>query len=624
MKQKLTSKKYAIKPVVKVNTFTQTENKKNRIYIYVLLTIGLILYSNSLFNNYAFDDYTYIVQNNYVQQGFKGIGKILQTDALEGYIKANGGSVNDLSGGRYRPLSLITFAIEQSVFGGNPLISHFINIGLYLLTIFFLFHFLNKRVFKDKLGIAFLATLIFAIHPLHTEVVANIKSRDEILSFLFIILSLEYFFRYQLNKNSRERLLTLLFFFLALLSKEYAMFLVVFIPLLSYVMLKKSIRDCFIASIPFVAVAILYIVIRLSVIGFHTGNSSIITNNPYVLADAQQKIATKMFVLFYYIRLLFVPYPLSCDYSYNTFPYRTFVDPMVILSILVYLILIVFTIFWIRKRNILSIALLFYLLPLFFVSNFFIDIGATMGERLVYHSSLGFAILLAFGFSKFLNSRVAKNKEQAVVLILALVLTLSSAFVIIPRNNNWKNNLELFTHDVNVVPSSLLMNNNAGNELTNIISDTLNINEKDSLFKKSVFYFNRGIKVYPKWIFLPINLGNVYYKMGMKDSAEQIWKRVKKDFPGQIVLNRYLNIIGSDYFNKAMAVGKKGDVDSAIVYLKKGIDIDSSNSNYWFNLGGAYSIKKDFENALKAWEMALILDPKNENAKKALEALRVK
>src|SRR6185369_7431243 len=99
-------------------------------------------------------------------------------DTFDGYTNVK----NLVAGGRYRPLSVITFAIEIGIFGpGHPAKSHFVNIVLYGLLVVMLFKFMRDHLFKNNSLIPFIAALIFAIHPIHTEVVANIKSRDEIM-----------------------------------------------------------------------------------------------------------------------------------------------------------------------------------------------------------------------------------------------------------------------------------------------------------------------------------------------------------------------------------------------------------------------------------------------------------
>src|SRR4051812_7290690 len=89
-----------------------------RIQSFLLVIIGFLLYSNSLFNEYALDDGPIIRDNDYVQEGFRGIPKIFKTDSYDSFYKKMG-SGQQLSGGRYRPLSAVTFAVEQQLFGSD-------------------------------------------------------------------------------------------------------------------------------------------------------------------------------------------------------------------------------------------------------------------------------------------------------------------------------------------------------------------------------------------------------------------------------------------------------------------------------------------------------------------------
>jgi hypothetical protein len=180
-----------------------------KIQVIVLAIVGFIIYGNSVLNEYALDDGIVIEKNDYVQQGFKGIPKILKTDAYDSFYRSMNAK-QQLSGGRYRPLSVITFAIEQQLFGSKEtvkppadvaFIRHLLNVVFYILSVLVLLYFLETFIFKDNPLIAFITCLLFLIHPLHTEVIANVKSRDEILSFLFIVLTFIKVFRYKETKK---------------------------------------------------------------------------------------------------------------------------------------------------------------------------------------------------------------------------------------------------------------------------------------------------------------------------------------------------------------------------------------------------------------------------------------
>ena len=103
--------------------------KKNRFLLPLILVLFVVgLYVNTISHEYALDDKMVIENNEYTQQGIKGIKKILTTDMMAGMF---GEGAQIVQGGRYRPLSMISFAIEQSLFGGNPHISHVLNILFY-------------------------------------------------------------------------------------------------------------------------------------------------------------------------------------------------------------------------------------------------------------------------------------------------------------------------------------------------------------------------------------------------------------------------------------------------------------------------------------------------------------
>jgi hypothetical protein len=134
----------------------------------ILGLIAFLLYSNTINFDYVLDDSAAIVENQFVKKGIAGIPDLLRSDFWH---------FSNLQLGYYRPLSLITFAIEQQFFKGDPHISHFVNVAIYAFTAYVLFILLSS-IFKTRNFLfPLLISLFFIAHPVHTEVVANIKSR---------------------------------------------------------------------------------------------------------------------------------------------------------------------------------------------------------------------------------------------------------------------------------------------------------------------------------------------------------------------------------------------------------------------------------------------------------------
>jgi len=603
-----------------------------KIQTLILIILGFILYSNSFNNEYALDDGIVIQKNDYVQQGIRGIPKILSTDAYDSFYRQMHAK-QQLSGGRYRPLSVVTFAIEQGLFGSKEktktpediaFVRHVLNVVFYILSVILLLYFLRYFIFKDNPLIAFIACLIFLIHPIHTEVVANVKSRDEILSFLFIILTFITLLRYQESKDKKQLFYALVFYFLAFLSKEYAITLLLLIPMLLYIVKGSTLKESLISTIPFALVAIVYLIIRFSIVGKGgVIDNPDVLNNPFKFATTPEKWATKIEILNHYLRLLFYPYPLSSDYSYNTIPYTNFGNAWVWSSIIIHLSMITATIILFFKRNILSFALAFYLLHLFLISNFLLEIGATMGERLIYHSSLGFAIIIAVLADWLLKKTKRKRIQQIVGITFGIFITAWCTAIVIKRNTQWKNDTSLFIADAQTVPNSALVNGNAGKAYIDLSEKPENKSQEKELIIKSIFYLSRSVAIHKEYVNGYLNLGVAYFKLKDYDKARANWEIAKQIYPNNPFLKTNLKLMGSVYYNNAMNMGPKHPLE-ALKLLEKALEVDPNNADYWYNLGGVSYTVGDFEKARNAWTKTLLLDPDNQQAKQGMAALPVK
>jgi len=158
----------------------------------ILLVVSFLIYSASIPFNYVLDDKIVITDNAYTKKGISGLKEIFTTESFTGYF---GEKKELVQGNRYRPLSIATFAVEYELNNGlNPKMSHIINIFLYGLTciilLLVLYQLIGNQNNKWYWSIPFLASFLFLVHPIHTEAVANIKGRDEIMSLLFSLLML--------------------------------------------------------------------------------------------------------------------------------------------------------------------------------------------------------------------------------------------------------------------------------------------------------------------------------------------------------------------------------------------------------------------------------------------------
>lgn len=600
-------------------------NFSSRIKYLVLFLIAFGFYANSLSNQYALDDEAVIQKNDDVQMGFRGIGKILSTDAYQNYYKRTN-SNQMLSGGRYRPLSIVLFAIEHQLWGESPFMRHVVNVLLYCFCVLGVFCFL-RAILPGRLpfgeDVAFISALLFAVHPIHSEVVANLKSSDEILSLLFIMLTLIFGITYRKTEKNRMLTASLLSFFCALLAKEYGLMLVFLMPLLFNLYFKETVGKSLRASLPWYGVIAFYLIIRFAFIGFpHQHAIPDVLNAPYLFATPVQHFASEIAVLGKYLSLLFFPYPLAYDYGYAQLPYHNFSSPAVWVAAVAYAVIIYAAFALWRKKNILAFPLFFFLLNLFMVSNFVLNIGATMGERLVFHSSLGFTTVVAFGLLTFplLPSSVA-IRRGIIILFLTAVVGLSFAETF-ERNRQWKNNFTLFTKDVKTVPNSVKANDNAGAQWINLCETIKDTVRSDSLARIGIQYLTKAITIDSFDVTGYMNLGVAYCKLIQPDSAELYWNKVVRLFPGWTERESDFSTLSQIYLYAGNRYAMRGEYRKSIAEMEHGIRCNPANTGLWFYLGGTFYNISDYDSARFAWRRLQQIDPAYPNLEQWLHKVQ--
>ncbi len=602
----------------------------------IFLIVSFILFGNTMGNRYCLDDAIVITQNKFTQQGLKGIDDIFANESFTGFF---GESKALVSGARYRPLSIATFAIEKQFFGERPAISHFINIVLYFLTGLLLFLVLQQIIpfdDKQKIGIAFISTLLFLFHPVHTEVVANIKGRDEIMALMLSLVSVYYILQFYKENKVSKLVIAAISFFLALLSKENAFFVIVLLPLLLYAAGYKTFGKILKAYPYLIGAAVLYFIIRQSVTGdLITVKSDELMNNSFLYASISEKYATIMFTLGVYLKLLVFPHPLTYDYYPYHIPLMDWGSGLVWLSFFLYLAMVFAAIYYFRKKIIISIAIAFYLIPLAPVSNILFPIGVFMNERFLYISSIGFTIIAGYYLFKAYELR----KMKTFVMVLLPVLLILMGFKTIERNKAWYNDYTLFTTDVKTSVNSAKSNCSAGGMLMESTDTIIDNTRKQQILRQSVGYLQKAVSVHPKYIDAWLLLGNAYFKMGNQfDSTIICYTNILNINPQHqltiknlLAVNEHIadmdkklqilelvlkydpaNYLAS--YKMGQLYGKeKGDLDRSIQYLTKASEIDTSKQEAFIDLGVAYGLKKDFAKSASMLEKAVTINPNDPN-----------
>ncbi|MEO6037697.1 MAG: hypothetical protein ABIQ93_04730, partial [Saprospiraceae bacterium] len=431
-----------------------------------LLLLAIVLYGLSVQFGYILDDEIVISKNSFVQNGWSGIRQIFAADSFLGYFKE---PKFLLEGGRYRPLSLATFAAEVGIFGkDNPNlmhISHGINILLYGLTGILLYRILIGLFPLSEGGrwyfsVAFLGSTIFLLHPLHVEVVANIKGRDEILALIGSLGALWAVLKYYDTNRFWWLLLAGLSLFLAMLSKENAITFVAVIPLTVWVFAKVPVQRLIGPGVVLLLSTLLFILVRYQALGYmlHPGKTVAddLMNNPFLGMTGGERLATIFLTLGWYVKLLFIPHPLTHDYYPYHVPKVGWADWRALASLVLYLGMATWAVLNLRKRRVIAWCILYFLLTLSIVSNLFVSVGTFMNERFAYIPSVAFCVLVGWFFARLLPSWIKEQPDRPSIVGAMMFLAVAALFGwrTSTRIPDWKDEMALNVSAIQVSENS--------------------------------------------------------------------------------------------------------------------------------------------------------------------------
>lgn len=593
---------------------------------FLIVMTAVLSFGLSVFNGYVLDDFIVIVKNNFTQKGFEGIRDILSKDTFAGMTESN---IMVLSGGRYRPLSVVTFAIENQLWGNAPKIAHLINVTIYALCGILLFDLMKQLLSahaKDRKQVTIKAALIsilFIALPAHSEPVINIKGRDDLMCLLFFLLASSQLMNYARSGKRSRLLLSLLFYFLSLMSKETALTFIFIFPLLLYFFSRAEISKKISAFAGYCATVLLFLFLRYLATNDNAGiPSTDVLNDPFVNMTSIERLATIFYSWIHYFKLMIFPLKMSYDYNYNQFPLMTFSDPAVIFSVLFHLFLVYVAIKGFRKKSVYSFAILFYLVTFSILSNFFFNIGTIFADRFMLIPSLGFCIILIeAGFGIYQKSDSASGRKiikGSLVTLLAFVL-LSFNVRNISRCSDWKDNNTLFIADTDDAPKSAKVQLNAGIAYLTLES-TADSTEKVMLINKAIEHLQKGIDIYPAYIDGYMNMGVAYSRLGNIQLAEEWWNRARKINPLHPGFNEYNKIISVHYYNMGLSEGVAKNFIESIAQMRMALKYDSTNAEIFYNLGGAYFTIQRMDSAKYFFSKTLEINPSYE---KAILPLRV-
>ncbi|MGC8859547.1 MAG: tetratricopeptide repeat protein [Ignavibacteria bacterium] len=521
------------------------------LYLYLFLAVLAVgVYINCIGNDFVFDDESVVVGNQAIQS-LENIPKFFT--AQEGFHK--------VIGKYYRPLVLVTYSLDYAFWELKPTGFHLTNIVFHLIATLLLFRillYLSEQYENGRVG-AFLGAIIFAVHPIHTEAVSWISGRTDLFATMLFFASFLYYIKYDRRNDIKLLIYSLVFYVLALLSKEMIVTMPVFIFLYDFIISKRRFSDIKSVILKyglFVGITIVFVVVRYLLL------SPIPEREKYFYfygKDAATVFFTMLKTIPVYLKLLIYPFNLIYHYNGVIADSNTLFNFYVILSLIVIITFIVIAIVLRKKAPLISFSILFFFASLLPVMNI-IPTMNLMAERFLYISSFSLSIVIMW-----LSIKIRDEKLLKIYMILVFIVTLIFIYGTIRRNGDWKNNETLFKTAEDIDGSVTL-----------------------------------------------VNSGNIYANSGNLEEAARRYRRAL-EIRDNIVLAHH---------NLGLYYLLKGNLDSAEIEIKRGMDVDSLAPDGYFQLANIYQQRGNVPQAIYYLEKLQTIYPNYRNSKSILESLK--
>ncbi len=554
--------------------------KRNR-FVLGLVALVFIVFGNAIFNWYALDDEFFTNGGNgMTMNGIKAIPEIFKSRT---FYNADG------TGYEYRPITASVFAIEHAIFGQRATVSHFINVLLYALIVVLLFKLLRKWFPKLSPWFAFLVSVLFLVHPLHTEVVDNIKCRDELLCMLGALGTLYFAWKHYETGKWFYWLLYPLAFWFAMLSKHSMLPYLAILPMMFYFFTDIKWWRIGVYVLPLFVPMIITGVIQQKVLP--KSQRELLTHENPLSGKGHtfnERSATSAYVMGRYLLLHVIPHPLVYYYGYEYVPIVDWSNFIAILAALVHIALGVYALLNLKKKTLLSFAIFFYLANIAMFSNLLRPSPGLMAERFTFSSTIGFCIAAvwlifkAFKVSPEEFSWPKSGNMRYVLIGLIAVFAIRS----IARNEDWENKVTLYEHDMEYLDDS----GKAHMLYASLISSrSLASRHLDSLHTVVKYHFRRATEIVPDYATAWSNLGSTFYFLGEYDSAQFYFRKAANVDPDY----------EQAWFNLGMAYTNKRNSDSALYCFLRGIKADSSYIGSYEQVCRIYVQRGDYKSAIK-------------------------
>uniref|UniRef100_A0A674A6P2 dolichyl-phosphate-mannose--protein mannosyltransferase n=1 Tax=Salmo trutta TaxID=8032 RepID=A0A674A6P2_SALTR len=533
--------------------------------------VALLCFINSYDGDFVFDDSEAIVNNKDLNPATP-LNNIWRNDFWGSNLSSNNSHKS------YRPLTVLTFRLNYLMAGGlHPVGFHVLNIGLHSLIsalMIDMFSILIGGLAYDGNGnrlnhapkASLLAGLLFAAHPVHTESVAGIVGRADLLCALFFQLSfLTYCKAFRGGRENEEKFsihwiaVSLLLCAAAMLCKEQG----------------------------------------ITVLGVNAAFDVLLICNVNVYELSQRlflrRKAEDIVNYNYYYSLnawvLLCPWWLCFDWSMgcvplikSAFDWRT-AWLLLLWCFLIGLISQALCSQDSQRRRTLTLGLVLLVVPFLPACNIFFRVGFVIAERVLYLSSAGYCLLLAYALGHCCG-RWSRHKGLLRASLLALLCVYVARCAL--RSHQWRSEQSLFTSALSVCPLNAKVHYNVGKNL----ADRGNTSA-------AIKYYREAVRLHPTYVHAMNNLGNILKERNELVEAEELLAKAVLIQPDFAAAWMNLGIV-----QNSLKKFKEAEQSywNAIHFRKKYPDC-------YYNLGRLYADLNRHLDALNAWRNATVLKP---------------
>lgn len=504
------------------------KGRKKAIFCLLLIAaFALLAYANSFHNGFLYDD-EHLVQKNLYIRDFSHLKDIFTKDIASGAF----GLYNF-----YRPAQILLYSVIYRIFGLNVFGYHLANFLLHLGNAF-LFYFLTLVLFKNiKFSLA--ASLLFAVHPVHTEAITYISGTADPLAMFFGLLSLLFYLKSR--RAAVYYLLSLIFFAAALASKETMVVLPALIIAVDLYRRGFSARKL-LKYVPYFALVSGYALARVSVFNFTRSINLFRAHNIYT-DNLHYRLFTFLASLPEYYKLLFLPVNLKYDRRMVVF--TSLFNPQVLISFILLPLLLYFAYRSFRNDRVVFLGVVWFFIALAPVTGI-VPINGFVMEHWLYPASAGFFMIIAY--------YLAKLKRKIYIAIL-LAVAASFSCLTIQRNKDWKDPVTFYNKILKHNPDVARVRNNLGMayadkgrleeaeeqyKIAIILEDRYSqphhnlaqIYLRKGMINEGVSELKKAIAIDDSFIYSHIALRSVYERLGMRQEAQDESAKIDKIISG--------------------------------------------------------------------------------------------